>query len=166
MTIRPARPDDAAGIARVYNEGIEERMATFETEPRSEKYTREWIENNPERFPILVAELDGRVVAWAAVQEYRARECYRGIGEYSIYVGSDARGRGVGKALMEALIDAARNKGFWKILSRVFPQNMASRSLCARTGFREVGVYKKHAELDGVWRDVIIVERLIEENMD
>lgn len=166
MTIRPARPDDAAAIARVYNEGIEERMATFETEPRSEEYTREWIENNPERLPILVAELDGRVVAWAAVQEYRDRECYRGIGDYSIYVGSDARGKGVGRRLMEALIDAARENGFWKILSRVFPENKASRSLCARTGFREVGVYEKHAELDGAWRDVIIVERLIEENMD
>jgi len=86
------------------------------------------------------------------------------VAEFSVYVGREGRGRGAGRIAMEALIDAARTAGFWKLLSRVFVENEASRGLLAKVGFREVGVYEKHAQLDGEWRDVVIVERLIPEN--
>jgi L-amino acid N-acyltransferase YncA len=162
VSIREARREDAATIAAIHNIGIAERSATFETEPRSEQQVVARIEQGA-RFPLLVAVDDGSgdVVGWAGVTEYRPRACYAGIGEFSIYLAPEARGRGVGRVLMEALVDAARARGYWKLLSRVFLFNAASRALCRSCGFREVGIYEKHARLDGAWLDVVIVERLI-----
>lgn len=157
VQVRQAVRGDAAAIARIYNEGIRGRGATFETREREVRDVDAWFDDP--RFPILVAEQDGAVVGWAAASAYRARACYAGIAEYSIYVATSHHGRGVGRALMPAFLDALRAAGFWKVLSRLFPENAASRALCARFGFREVGVYEKHARLDGAWRDVIIVER-------
>jgi L-amino acid N-acyltransferase YncA len=109
----------------------------------------------------VVVEDAGQVLAFAATSAYRPRECYEGIAEFSVYVAREARGRGAGRLAMQALLEAARLAGFWKVLSRVFPENTASRELCRSVGFREVGVYEKHAQLDGEWRDVVIVERLL-----
>ena len=159
MNARPATPDDAPAIARIYNEGIEDRVATFETRPRTEEEIRAWFDG---RHPVVVVEDDGRVLAFASTSQYRPRECYAGIAECSVYVAREVRGRGAGRLAVEALISAAEQAGFWKLVSRVFPDNAASRALLRATGFREVGTYEKHARLDGVWRDVIIVERLIE----
>jgi phosphinothricin acetyltransferase len=165
ITIRPAELADATAIAEIYNQGILGRMATFETRLRTPDDMRETLENGAGRFPFLVAESEGRVLGWASVSAYRPRECYAGIGEFSIYVHEDARGGGVGKQLLPALVDAAEQAGFWKLLSRVFPFNTGSRRLCAACGFREVGVYEKHAQLDGEWLDVVIIERLIPANL-
>jgi phosphinothricin acetyltransferase len=99
------------------------------------------------------------------VTGYRPRACYAGIGEFSIYLDRAARGRGVGRTLLDALVDEARARGYWKLVSRIFPANAASRALCRACGFREVGTYEKHARLDGEWKDVVIVERLIPENL-
>ncbi|MGD9904770.1 MAG: arsinothricin resistance N-acetyltransferase ArsN1 family A [Vicinamibacterales bacterium] len=159
IEIRPATPADAAAIARIYNEGIRGRNATFETRERTPDDIVKWFADS--RFPILVAEDDGAVVGWAAASSYRARECYAGIAEYSIYVATSHHGRGIGNALMPVFLDACARAGFWKVLSRLFPENAASRALCARHGFREVGTYRRHATLDGVWRDVVIVEFLM-----
>jgi L-amino acid N-acyltransferase YncA len=164
VTIRPARLDDAADIATIYNQGIEGRMATYETTLRTPADIELTLRNAEGRFPFLVAEVDGRVLGWASVSSYRPRDCYRGIGEFSIYVHEDARGKGVGRKLLPALIDAAEQAGFWKLLSRIFTFNHASLGLCAACGFREVGIYEKHAQLDGKWLDVVIVERLIPAN--
>jgi L-amino acid N-acyltransferase YncA len=164
ITIREARLNDAAAIAEIYNQGIRGRMATFETVLRTPTDMENTLRSGAGRFPFLVAEIDGRVLGWASVSTYRPRECYRGIGEFSIYIHEDARGKGVGKVLLPALIEAAERAGFWKLLSRVFPFNHASRGLCAACGFREVGTYEKHAQLDGEWLDVVIVERLIPAN--
>jgi L-amino acid N-acyltransferase YncA len=161
VEVRPATLDDAAAIAEIYNQGIEARIATFETRLRAPDDIAETLRAGEGRYPFLVAEVNGRVLGWASVSSYRARECYRGIGEFSIYVHEDARGKGVGRVLLPALIDAAERAGFWKLLSRVFPFNHASLRLCAACGFREVGVYEKHAQLDGEWLDVVIVERLL-----
>ena len=158
--VRPARPGDAPAIAAIYNEGIRGREATFETRERSPEEVLPWL-GSP-RHPVLVAELDGRVAGWVAASAYRARDCYAGIAEFSVYVAAEARGRRVGDALMAAFLPACRAAGMWKVLSRIFPGNAASRALCARHGFREVGVYEKHGRLDGEWRDVVIVERLLE----
>ena len=170
VTVRPARPDDAAAIAEIYNQGIRARIATFETEERSAEERRTWLASHDERHPVLVAVLrkphgGERVVGWASTDHYRPRACYAGIAEFSIYVHEDYRGRGIGAVLLPALIEAAEHAGLWKLLSRIFPENVGSRALCARAGFREVGVYEKHGKLDGVWKDVVIVERLIPTNL-
>ncbi|MCM8749276.1 arsinothricin resistance N-acetyltransferase ArsN1 [Thermomicrobiaceae bacterium CFH 74404] len=165
LAIRRARPEDAAAIAEIYTQGILERIATFESEPRTPEVMLAWLAERDERHPVLVAERDGRVLGWASISSYRPRACYAGVGEFSIYLHRDARGQGIGKVLLGALIDEVRRLGYWKLLSRVFPFNTASRRLCAALGFREVGVYEKHAKLDGRWLDVVIVERLIPENL-
>uniref|UniRef100_A0A7C2WJU2 N-acetyltransferase family protein n=1 Tax=Thermorudis sp. TaxID=1969470 RepID=A0A7C2WJU2_9BACT len=165
LVIRRARPEDAAAIAEIYTQGILERIATFESEPRTPEMMLAWLAEHDERHPVLVAERAGRVLGWASISSYRPRACYAGVGEFSIYLHRDARGQGIGKVLLDALIDEARRLGYWKLLSRVFPFNTASRRLCAALGFREVGIYEKHARLDGRWLDVVIVERLIPENL-
>ena len=165
LTTRQAQERDAAAIAAIYNEGIDDRIATFETEPRSAEDRRQVIRDAAGRYPIVVVEDGAQVVGWASCSQYRPRDCYRGVAEFSVYVARSHRGRGVGKVAMEALIAAAEQAGFWKLVSRVFVENAASRSLLAKVGFVELGVYRKHAKLDGVWRDVVIVERLIETNL-
>lgn len=161
LTIRPATPDDAECIASIYNEGIRGRGATFETRERTAADLAGWF-GDP-RHPVLVAESGGAMLGWVAASAYRARDCYAGIMEFSVYVAAAARGRGVGDALLAAFLPACQAAGAWKVLSRIFPENPASLALCARHGFREVGVYRRHAKLDGAWRDVVIVERLLGE---
>lgn len=159
VEIRRASPLDAEAITRIYNQGIRDRVATFETRERSPEEILPWVRD--EGHPVLVAEVGSEVVGWVAASAYRDRACYAGIAEFSVYVGREARGRGIGDTLMVAFLPALEEAGFWKVLSRIFPENTASLRLCARHGFREVGVYEKHARLDGVWRDVVIVERLL-----
>ena len=158
MYARPATSDDAAAIAGIYNEGIEDRLATFETRLRSAEDIRGWFTG---MYPVVVVEREGEIVAFGSTSTYRPRECYAGIAECSVYVARRWRGHGAGKLALHALLDAAEAAGFWKLVSRVFTDNVASRSLLRSTGFREVGVYYRHGQLDGVWRDVVIVERLL-----
>lgn len=163
--IRSARNEDAATIAAIYNQGIAERSATFETAPRTTSDIEQRL-SDLERYPLLVVTDDsGAVIGWAGLSGYRPRDCYAGIGEFSVYLDASARGRGMGRQLLQALIDVARDRGYWKLLSRIFTFNAASRSLCRSVGFREVGIYEKHGQLDGRWLDVVIVERLIPENI-
>ncbi|HEX5167203.1 MAG TPA: arsinothricin resistance N-acetyltransferase ArsN1 family A [Thermomicrobiales bacterium] len=164
VTVRPAREADAASIAEIYNQGILGRQATFETRLRTPDDILETLRAGAGRFPYLVAEIDGVVAGWASVSTYRPRDCYAGIGEFSIYVHEDWRHAGVGRVLLPALIAAAEQAGFWKLLSRVFPENTGSLRLAAACGFREVGTYEKHGQLDGVWKDTVIIERLIAAN--
>ena len=153
---------DAPDIARIYNIGIAERRATFETEPRTVAQIEERLDKH-DRFPLLVAiDAGGSVVGWAGLGEYRPRECYAGIADFSIYLSPEARGRGIGKSLLGSLIETARDRGFWKLVSRVFPSNTPSRALCRSCGFREVGVYERHAQARWRWLDAVIVEKLIE----
>jgi L-amino acid N-acyltransferase YncA len=156
---RLATEADAAAIAAIYNEGIEDGIATFETRPRTADDVREWLGR---RFPVVVVENgSGEVIAFASTSEYRPRECYRGVAEFSVYVARSARGLGAGRLAMERLIEESRQAGFWKLVSRVFVENTASRALLQRLGFREVGIYERHGKLRGTWRDTVIVERLI-----
>lgn len=159
---RAAMPADAAAIAEIYNQGIADRIATFETRLRTAEEVAGWF---GDRFPIVVTIINDQIVAFAATFPYRSRECYAGIAEFSVYVAREWRGRGIGRLTMLALIEAATRAGFWKLLSRVFVENTASRAMLASVGFREVGIYEKHAQLDGRWRDVVVVERLIAANL-
>jgi len=159
VSVRPATVADAASIACIYNEGIRSRAATFETRERTTDDILAWF--TPAVHPILVAESKSDVLGWIAASTYRSRECYSGVAEFSVYVSYNAHGRRVGSTLMAAFIPACTEAGFWKLLSRIFPENKASLNLCKRHGFREVGIYEKHAQLEGMWRDVVIVERLL-----
>jgi len=163
LAARPASPQDAERIAQIYNEGIEDRVGTFETRPRSAADVRGWFDGI---HPIVVVEDDHRqIIAFASTSSYRSRECYAGIAEFSVYVARGARGMGAGRIAMQALIEAVGKTNIWKLVSRIFIENTASRQLMASVGFREVGIYEKHAQLDGQWRDVVIVERLIPGNI-
>jgi len=166
VTIRPAGTEDAAVIAKIYNQGILGRQATFETRLRTADDIFDTLGAGDGRFPYQVAEVDGEIVGWASVSTYRPRDCYAGIGEFSIYVHEDWRKAGIGRILLPELIEAAAAAGFWKLLSRVFPENIGSLRLAASCGFREVGTYIRHAQLDGVWKDTVIIERLIPANQE
>ena len=160
--VRHARPSDAAAIAHIYNQGIADRVATFETEPRSPESIVAALGERGERYPTLVGERGDQVVAVAWASPYRPRACYDGIAEFSVYVDRAARGSGAGRAVLAALLQECARRGFWKLVSRIFPENTASRQLCRRLGFREVGRYERHARLDGEWRDCVIVEKLLD----
>ena len=161
---RLATPADAAAIAAIYNEGIADRIATFETEPRTASQIETQIKDKGDRFPTVVAERGGRVVAWASAGAYRSRPAYSGVAEHSVYVARAARGTGAGRAALDALCRVYAERGFWKIVSRIFPENAASLILHERCGFRVVGVYRRHGKLEGQWRDCVIVERLLDES--
>ncbi len=162
METRLATTADAAAIAEIYNQGIADRVATFETRLRAVDDVRGWFKA---AYPIVVVVDDGRVIAFASTSLYRTRECYSGIAEFSVYVARDQRRRGAGRIAMQALIQESQRCGFWKLLSRIFVENTASRALMRDLGFHEVGIYHKHGKLDGQWRDVAIVEYVIEANL-
>lgn len=163
LVVRPGTLADSTAIAQIYNDGIDDRIATFETRHRTAEDIAAWFDG---RHPVVVATMDDKVVAFAATSSYRPRECYAGIAEYSVYVAREARGQGAGHAALTGLIEAAREAGFWKLVSRIFPENTASLRLAERVGFRRVGVYERHARLDGEWKDVVIVECLIDRRPD
>jgi L-amino acid N-acyltransferase YncA len=161
LTARTAKVSDAVAIAEIYNHGIEDRIATFDTEPRTAESIAAQLRARAETHPAIVVERDGRVAGFAWAGEYRPRRAYGRVAEFSVYVAREDRGHGVGRLALTTLIDAAEARGFTKLVSRVFPENIASRRLCAALGFREVGVYRRHGRLDGRWRDCVIVERLL-----
>lgn len=163
LQTRLATLADAPAIAAIYNQGIEDRIATFETGPRTAQQIATQLADKGDRFPTVVVERDGHVVAWAGAGAYRSRPAYAGVAEHSVYVERAARGTGAGRAALEALCRAYAERGFWKIVSRIFPENTASLALHERCGFRSVGVYRRHGKLEGEWRDCVIVERLLDE---
>ena len=156
-TLRPATRADAPALAEIYNEGIEAREATFETRLRDAEEVVAWID---EGLPFLVAE-DGAVIGFARLSAYSDRCVYDGVGEHGVYVAGAAQGRGVGRELLLALCDAAERAGYYKLTSRVFASNLASRAMHRAAGFEEVGVQRRHGRLDGHWRDCVLVERLL-----
>jgi len=159
-TTRPATLADAPAIARIYSEGIADRIATFETETRTSAQILEWF--RPGTL-IVVAGAEKGIAAFAASFPYSTRPCYAGIGEFSVYVARDQRRQGAGRVVLSALIEAARTSRLHKLTSRVFPENAASRALLKRLDFSEIGTHRRHGKLDGIWRDCVIVELLLDE---
>ena len=164
LRVRAARREDAPAVTAIYNQGIEDRIATFETQPRDVEQVLPWFDE-AHAF-VSVEDEAGEVVGYAVAHPYSDRCCYQGIGEFSVYIRRDQRGRGVGRVAMAALVDAAREAKLWKLMSRVFPENRASLALMGWSGFKEIGVHEKHGKLDGAWRDCVIVERVLPENLD
>lgn len=162
MYSRVATPDDVTAIVGIFNQGIADRVGTFETEPRTAVHVQTWFDG---QHPIVVVEHQDEVIAYASSSTYRPRAWYAGIVEHSVYVRRDWRGKGVGRLALSRLVQECERAGFWKVVSRVFVENAASRALHQAVGFREVGVYEKHGQLDGVWHDVVIVEYLLPSNL-
>jgi phosphinothricin acetyltransferase len=159
IEIRPARAEDAEQVAAIYNHGIRERQATFETRPRSANEIKGWLQ---EGRPFLVATDERDVVlGFARVSAYSVRKAYATVGEHAVYVAPAQRGRGIGVRLMNALAQAAEAAGYHKLTSRVFTTNQASLKLHKAAGFTEVGVQQRHGQLDGEWKDTVLVERLL-----
>jgi L-amino acid N-acyltransferase YncA len=161
LTIRPAVPADADAICRIYNQGIEDRQATLETALRTPDERRAWLEGRSPRHPVLVADRGGALVGWASLNPFNPRACYDHVGDFSLYVERGARGSGVGRRLLEALIARARALGYHKLVLAAFPYNAAGCALYQRCGFRTVGIYREQGMLDGKWVDVILMEQLL-----
>ncbi len=155
VAVRPVADADLARVRAIYAEGIATRNATFETSvPAAEELRDRWL-------PGLawVAVLDGDVVGWTAVTPVSTRECYAGVGETTVYVAETARGRGVGKALLHTQVNAADAAGLWTLQTSIFPENRASLALHRSAGYRTLAVRSRIAQLDGVWRDTVLMER-------
>jgi L-amino acid N-acyltransferase YncA len=157
VRVRAARAEDAAAVADIYNVGIRERMSTFETRERGPEEIADAIAAG--LHPFLVAELGDRVAGFAVTSQYSERDCYAGVAECSVYVDPEARGKGVGSALIDGLAEEAARRGFHKLIGKLFDTNKPSLRLMERAGFRVVGTHHRHGRLDGEWRDVILVER-------
>lgn len=163
FVVRLATTADAAAIALIYNQGIQDGIATFETEPRTANQVRDQLLEKGDHYPTVVVERGGQVVAWAGAGAYRSRPCYAGVVEHSVYVERSARGSGAGRAALESLCQTYAERGFWKLVSRIFPENVASLALHERVGFRVVGLYRRHGKQGAEWRDCVIVEKLLGE---
>jgi phosphinothricin acetyltransferase len=145
-------------VLAAYNAGIEERVATFETRPRTVSDLANWLTDGQ---PFIVAERGGRVVGFARAGAYSDRCCYGGVGEHAVYVAPDARGLGLGRRLLDELAIECERRGFHKLTSRVFTDNAASLAAHRAAGFTEVGIQRRHGKLDGTWKDCVLVERLL-----
>ena len=165
LKVRVARVDDAKEIARIYNQGVQDRVATFENAYVSPEERYLWLSARPEKYPVFVAEVKHTMMGWASLAPYSPRACYGGIAELSIYIDRSLRGHGVGLELMKAMQAEAQAKGYHKLVGRVMEANEPARKLCEVTGWREVGVHKKHAKLANDWHDLVLVEYLIAENL-
>lgn len=168
MEIRDATSDDSAVIARIYNQGIEDRAATLETAIRTAEERRGWLLNRSTRHPVLVAverdedsDDDSNIVGWASLNPFNPRPAYDHVADVSVYVARERHGSGMGTALLRALEARARRLGYHKVVLAAFPWNTAGARLYQRQGFRTVGVYHEQGLLDGAWVDVVVMEKIL-----
>jgi phosphinothricin acetyltransferase len=159
--VRLATKADAEAICRIYNEGIEDRLATLETELRTPEERRQWLAARDPRHPVIVAETDGAITGWGSLNVFNARPAYRFVADFSVYVERGWRGKGVGRVLLARLIELGREHGYHKLVLSAFPFNPGGMALYEKMGFRTVGIYKEQGQLDGQWVDTIVMERLL-----
>ena len=161
MELREATVDDAKAVAAIHDEAVLAGNATLRSEPRPVSEVEAIITGE---HPFLVAVDDGDVVGWASVGPYEeSNPYYAGVGEVAVYVASAARGRGAGSALLEGAAEAARRNGKFKLVAKVFTTNEASLRLFERVGYASVGTHVRHGLLRGEWKDVIVLEKFVEE---
>jgi len=161
VSIRGTAPDDAASICTIYNQGIDDRLATLETERRTPDERRAWLAARGPRHPVFVAEANGAIVGWASLNVFNPRPAYDHVADLSVYVERAWRGRGIGRRLLSHLVDVGPGFGYHKLVLAAFPFNAPGMALYERLGFRAVGIYREQGLLDGRWVDVIIMERLL-----
>jgi phosphinothricin acetyltransferase len=168
IAIRAATEADAAAICLIYNQGIEDRIATLETELRTPEERRQWMAARGPRHPVFVAEAaspsgaaPSTVVGWSSLNAFNPREAYRHVADLSVYVERGWRGRGVGRRLLEHLIERARTLGYHKMMLSTFPFNASGVALYERMGFTRVGVFREMGQLDGRWIDTLIMEKML-----
>ena len=178
--VRPAVEADAAAICEIYNQGIDDRLATLETERRTPEERGQWLKSRGPRHPVIVAEITqpdtisnrppadqaglavpAPIIAWGSLNQFNPREAYRHVADFSIYVERGHRGRGAGRVVLTGLIELAREHGYHKMVLSAFPFNAAGMALYERLGFRTVGVYREQGLLDGRWVDTIVMEKLL-----
>ncbi|WP_157068467.1 arsinothricin resistance N-acetyltransferase ArsN1 family A [Alicyclobacillus sendaiensis] len=160
-TVRFAVRDDLPAILSIYNQGIEDRIATLEQDAKDTAYIEDWFARHTGRYRVFVAEQGHEVIGWADLHPYSHRCAYAGVGELSVYVHRAWSGKGVGQALLRNLEAFARENGFHKLVLGTFPFNTAGQALYRKMGFREVGVFRNQGQLDGKWVDVMWMEKLL-----
>jgi L-amino acid N-acyltransferase YncA len=161
LLIRRAAEDDLPSVLQIYNQGIEDRIATLETSPKDDEYMKDWFEKRRDRYTVLVAEENGRVVGWASINPYSNRCAYDGVGDLSVYIHRDSRGKGVGTQLLRELEHAGKTNGFYKFVLFTFPFNQQGQGLYRKSGYREVGVFQNQGILDGKFVDVMAMEKIL-----
>jgi L-amino acid N-acyltransferase YncA len=161
IVLRPATAGDAEAICRVYNQGIEDRIATLETELRTPEERRQWLAARGPRHPVYVAEAEEIIVGWSSLNVYNPRPAYQYVADFSIYIERGWRGKGVGRRLLEHLIEQARALGYHKMMLSAFPFNASGVALYERMGFTRAGVFHEMGQLDGRWVDTLIMEKLL-----
>ena len=162
LEVRDATSADAAAIARIYNQGIEDRVATLETQTRTPEERAEWMAGRGPRHPVLVAvDQSGAIAGWGSLNAFNPRPAYDHVVDFSVYVAREQRGRGVGDALLGALEARARGVGYHKMVLAAFPSNAPGMRLYERHGFTTVGIYHEQGMLDGRWVDVIVMEKIL-----
>jgi L-amino acid N-acyltransferase YncA len=163
IVIRKATEMDIGAIQIIYNEGIEDRIATLETETKNYSYMKDWFDKHNERYQVIVAEEEDRILGWASLNPYNNRAAYLGVADLSLYISRDSRGKGIGGKLLEAIQTIAKENEFHKIILFTFPFNQLGQGLYRNKGYREVGVYKNQGILDGQYVDVMAMEKLLME---
>jgi phosphinothricin acetyltransferase len=163
IAVRDAVPGDAFAVALIYNQGIADRLATLETEERTTEERLAWLEARGPRHPVIVADVNGSLVGFGSLNVFNPRKAYDHVADFSLYVERAWRGKGVGRILLEALIDRARRIGYHKMVLSAFPFNPVGMALYRRLGFRVVGIYKEQGLLDGRWVDTIVMEKILAE---
>lgn len=161
VLIREANLKDIEPIMDIYNQGIEDRIATLESEAKDLLYMKNWFEQHRDRYKVIVAEQEGDVLGWAAINQYSSRCAYAGVGDLSIYIAREYRGKGVGSLLLKEMEKVAIENGFYKIVLFTFPYNKIGQALYNKNGFQEVGTFKNQGILDGKFVDVMAMEKMI-----
>lgn len=159
--IRLAQQKDLISILEIYNQGIEDRIATLEAENKDLNDIEKWFDDHQDRYLSLVAEEKGEIIGWASLNRYSQRCAYDGVADLSIYIARDYRGKGIGNELLLALEELAKEHQFYKIVLFTFSINLAGQKLYQKRGYRTVGTFEKQGILDGNRIDVTIMEKLL-----
>ncbi|HFK1726797.1 TPA: arsinothricin resistance N-acetyltransferase ArsN1 family A [Bacillus cereus] len=162
MLIRNAKAQDIERIKLIYNQGIQDRIATLEENEKNTADMEEWFSNRSDRYAVLVAEIEGQIVGWVSLNPYSHRCAYNGVADLSIYIDREQRGKGIGKRLLQKIEEVAVQNAFYKIVLFTFPFNTLGQGLYRSMGYREVGIFEKQGKLDGEFVDVMAMEKNID----